>query len=109
MTENLLIITECVRISPACPSSWDCKTDDGVSIHIKYRYGTIHVYRFDKVNEHEILREEIYSCKVSESSDGVMDFDNLRKNLLPFALFICNETNYFDDNIDDTFDDTVCC
>jgi hypothetical protein len=101
MTDHLLIITKCERISPACPSSWDCVTDEGRYLHIKYRYGTISVREFIKDNDHEIMKEELYSKKIStDDLSGIMTFDVLRKELLPFAIIICNETGSFED-IDD--------
>lgn len=85
----MLIVVEMNRVCFACPSSWDGKTDDGQSLHFKYRYGTLTVWKDSEVN----LRDEniIYRQQIGDEMDGVLDYDDLRRAMLKMMMFICDE------------------
>ena len=56
----------------ACPSQWEGYTDKHESVYIRYRWGYLSV---------EIDDKEIFGKNISNGLDGILSFEELKKEL----------------------------
>jgi len=82
----------------ACPAQWECLTDDGKYVYIRYRNGYLRAGIADSEEKfwNQDNKESIYNIfneLIGEESDGFMEFDEMSlmlKDKLDFSGAIEN-------------------
>jgi len=73
MTEtNTLTVIDLENIGTACPSQWKGRTDDGMYVYIRYRYGELTV---------SLEGKQIWDKSVGDGLDGVLSTRELMFHL----------------------------
>jgi hypothetical protein len=68
-----------------CPSQWEVSLENGKMMYIRYRWGYLSV-RISPDETKDIYDavggEEVYGNQLSDGLDGVLDYEDLRKELI---------------------------
>ena len=86
----MFVVKELIQECGACPSSWSGKLEDGRSIFIRYRYGTLRVTE-DRRNV------TLFEIDHGDELDGLMNFKELKDVLGERFVFDCEEMPPSDD------------
>lgn len=87
------------KTSPACPAQWQAATDDGRTIYVRYRWGTLTVQIGDSLDD-ALDQEPIITCESGDGMDGWMVYDRmveLTKNLIDWPEQTSTEYASLDD------------
>ena len=83
-------IVNAVQTCLACPSQWDAETDDGKSVYIRYRWGTLWVrvqteklaVENDTVTDWPVVLQK----QIGDSYDGLITLEEIIPLLEEIAL-----------------------
>lgn len=74
-TAEKYVIKEYTQTCYACPSQWECVTDDGRDIYIRYRWGNLNIY----INAFTDKEELIFHDSIGGGLDGLLSTEKLMK------------------------------
>jgi len=66
----MIKVVKAERTCSACPSQWDCWTEEGDYIYVRYRWGYLCI-------SWDVMGEVIYDEQVGDGFDGSMSYDEL--------------------------------
>lgn len=94
---NMIKIIEAYRTCIACPSQWECLTDDNRPVYIRYRWGFLSVQvgeidaSFASIFQSYMDNTAYVEKAYGDSLEGHMTFEQLKEACSDKIVFDCEE------------------
>jgi hypothetical protein len=61
------------------PSQWECLTDDGMYVYVRYRWGCLSIGSGKTMDEAVANLNNLFEKALGEAPDGWLEYDKLRE------------------------------
>lgn len=86
MVKKKVTITKITKTCAACPAQWEAKTDDGMVVYIRYRWGGLSICIGDTI-DNAVMGKEIMHTSYGNGLDGTMDYETLKEIAKKYIVF----------------------